>query len=137
MSTRQIRVKAELYNIQNALLSLGIDYVTPAHAENDFRNKSIKLYGLVKNDHIVAICSVVPEVKYNYLAIKRLVVLNPKDRGNGYAKELLRTVIKRQKSACGCTPWADNQKMQNLLKSLGFNYQYTFNGFWTFWKKEI
>lgn len=86
MSIRQIRVKAELYNIQNALFSLGIDYATPAHAENDFRNKSIKLYGLVKNNHIVAICSVVPKVKYNYLAIKRLVVLNPKDRGNGLSQ---------------------------------------------------
>ena len=137
MSTRQIRVKSELQTIQTALLPLGIDYATPVHAENDFRSKSIRLYGLVKNNHIVAICSVVPDTTYNYLAIKRLVVLNPKDRGKGYAKELLRTVVKRQKGSCGCTPWADNEKMQNLLLALGFAYQYTFNDFWTFWLKKI
>jgi GNAT superfamily N-acetyltransferase len=60
----------------------------------------------------------------------------PEDRGKGYAKELISTVVKRQKTACGCTPWADNVKMQNLLSTLGFTYQYTFNDFWTFWLKN-
>lgn len=137
MSTRQIRVKSELQAIQTALRPLDIDYATPEHAESDFRSKSIKLYGLVKNNHIVAICSVVPDVNFHYTAIKRLVVLNPEDRGKGYAKELISTVVKRQKTACGCTPWADNVKMQNLLSTLGFTYQYTFNDFWTFWLKKI
>lgn len=136
MSTRQIRIKSELQAIQSALLPLNINYATPQHAENDFRDKNIKLYGLVKNNKIVAICSVVPDTTFNYLAIKRLVVLNPEDRGKGYAKELLNTVVKRQKSACGCTPWENNIKMKNLLTALGFIYQYTFNDFWTFWLKE-
>lgn len=134
MSVRQIRIKAELQAIQTALLPLGIDYATPAHAQSDFRNKSIKLYGLIKDNRIVAICSVVPDTIYNYLAIKRLVVLNPEDRGKGYAKELLQTVVKRQKGSCGCTPWEDNLPMQKLLAALGFVYQYHFNKIWTFWK---
>lgn len=136
MSIRQVRKKSDLNKIQKALSLLNIDYATPQHAQNDFRNNEIRLYALIENDCPVAICSVVPDHTYNYLAIKRLVVLDTNNRGKGYAKKLISTVVKRQKERCGCTPWADNKPMQRLLKELGFVYQYTFNEVWTFWKQK-
>lgn len=136
MSIRQVRKKSDLDKIQKALSLLNIDYATPQHAQNDFRNNGIRLYALIENDCPVAIRSVVPDHTYNYLAIKRLVVLDTNNRGKGYVKKLISTVIKRQKESCGCTPWVDNKPMQKLLKELGFVYQYTFNEVWTFWKQK-
>lgn len=134
ITVRQVRKRQEIEQIKQALQPLNIDYATPQHAETDFINKNNKIYALVDNNNIVAVCSIVPDTTYNYLALKRLVVLNPTQKGKGYAKRLVSTVVKRQNSACGCTPWADNTPMINLLKAIGFKYQYTFCGFWTFWK---
>lgn len=134
MSIAQVRTRADLDFIKSMLAAAGIEYATPAHAENDFRNKSIRFYAMKEEGRLVAICSIVPDTTYNYKAIKRLVVLNPADRGKGYAKKLVAAVVRRQDGACGCTPWEDNKPMQKMLASLGFTYQYTFNNFWTFWK---
>ena len=136
MSVAQIRTKTELTYVQTALSALNIDYATPKHAAHDFKEKAIRLYALKENGRIVAICSVVPDTHYNYNAIKRLIVLNPADRGKGYAKKLVGTVVRRQHGDCGCTPWEDNVPMQKMLAALGFVYQYNFNNFWTFWKKS-
>lgn len=136
MNIAQIRTRTDVEFVKSALAAAKIEYATPAHAENDFRSKSIRFYGLKDEGRLVAICSVVPDKIYNYNAIKRLIVLNPADRGKGYAKKLVATIINRQNGACGCTPWEDNKPMQKMLASLGFTYQYTFNNFWTFWKIE-
>lgn len=134
MSIAQVRNKADLEYIQTALAALDIEYATPAHAAQDYKNKMIRLYALKDNGRLVAVCSIVPDTTYHYNAIKRLVVLNPADRGKGYAKKLVAAVIRRQVGACGYTPWEDNKPMQKMLASLGFKYQYNFNNFWTFWK---
>lgn len=136
MTVAQIRKKSELNEVLNALDILNIEYATSAHTLRDFKDKAIRLYALKDNGTIIAICSVVPDTKYNYSAIKRLVILDPANRGKGYAKRLVSTIIRRKNENYGCTPWEDNKPMQKMLASLGFEYQYNFNDFWTFWKKS-
>ena len=121
MSIAQVRARADVNFIKSMLAAANIEYATPAHAENDFRDKSIKFYALRDEGRLVAICSIVPDTTYNYNAIKRLVVLNPADRGKGYAKKLVAAVVRRQNGICGCTPWEDNKPMQ---KNACFSWLY-------------
>lgn len=136
MTVSQIRSRKEIEYVKSALAVLNIEYATPAHAEADFRSKENRIYALKKDNVPVAICSIVPDKKYNYNAVKRLVVLDPSKKGNGYAKRLVGTIINRRSADYGCTPWEDNEPMKKLLASLGFVYQYNFNQVWTFWKKS-
>ena len=130
----QVRTKRELEYIKEKLMLLNIDFATPSHAETDFRSKNIKMYALRKDGTPIAICSVVRDNDFHYNALKRMVILDAENRGKGYAKHITTAIVRKQDGDCGCTPWATNVCCQKMLASLGFEYQYTFNEIWTFWK---
>ena len=134
LTVGQVRTKRELEYIMAKLANLNIDFATPSQAKNDFHSKDIKLYTLRKEGIPVAICSVVRDNDFNYNALKRMVVLDTENRGKGYAKYMTANIVRKQNGDCGCTPWVTNKSCQKMLASLNFEYQYTFNQVWTFWK---
>jgi RimJ/RimL family protein N-acetyltransferase len=110
--------------IKSALLALDIPYINPLHAINDIRKQ--RMYILEENGKIIAQCSLVPEEKYNYIAIKRLVVYPSANRHRGIGQIFLDHFISLGLPALGCTPWSDNAPMLHLLIKNGFKWQYTF-----------
>lgn len=91
---------------------------------------------MVIDNKIIAILSLVYDNDYNYFAMKRLCILNKKNCGKGYAREMLAYVSARVNNKIGCTPWIDNNAMRHMLETLGFKLEYIFNEHWCFYSKE-
>lgn len=136
MRTFGLVKRSELPYIKSQLKALNLPFATPAHAENDFADPHIQLYAIRENNEPIAICSTLYDADFQYHALKRMVILNPNNRGRGYAKALTARMVARIPHPCGCTPWITNTHCHKMLASLGFKYQYTFNEKWTFWKVD-
>lgn len=121
--------KANLYEVRNVARVVGrkhFDYITVNHLVRDYNNN--QLYVVVEEEKILAIVSLVPEPEYEYIAIKRLCVLNKGNCGKGigsFAVRELSKVVSGER--VGATPWTDNIAMRNLLESEGYQLQYVFN----------
>lgn len=130
--------KANLYEVQKAARVVGrkhYDYITVNHLVRDYNNN--QLYVVVEGEKILAIASLVPEPDYEYIAIKRLCVLNKGNCGKGigsFAVRELSKVVSGER--VGATPWTDNIAMRNLLESEGYQLQYVFNERWCFYAKD-
>ena len=111
-----------------------INYITPAHVKEDIKNN--RMFVMIIDEKIVAILSMVFDNDYKYYAMKRLCVLNKKNRGKGYARELLQFVSLQARGKVGCTPWIDNNAMRHILESMGFKLEYIFDECWCFYSKE-
>lgn len=99
-------------------------YITRQQLREDIEKGTcyIKVY----NNKFVAICSLVYDENYHMHYVKRMSIPNKKNRGKGYAKEMIQYLQTITKSTLAVTPWEDNYTMQNILKSLGFVFQYKF-----------
>lgn len=130
--------KANLYEVRNVARVVGrrhLDYITVNHLVRDYNNN--QLYVVVEGEKILAIVSLVPEPDYEYIAIKRLCVLNKGNCGKGigsFAVHELSKVVSGER--VGATPWTDNIAMRNLLESEGYQLQYVFNERWCFYAKD-
>ena len=130
--------KANLYEVRKAARVVGrkhFDYITVNHLVRDYNNN--QLYVVVEGEKILAIASLVPEPDYEYIAIKRLCVLNKGNCGKGigsFAVRELSKVVSGER--VGATPWTDNIAMRNLLESEGYHLQYVFNERWCFYAKD-
>lgn len=130
--------KANLYEVQNVARVVGrkhLDYITVNHLVRDYNNN--QLYVVVEGEKILAIVSLVPEPDYEYIAIKRLCVLNKGNCGKGigsFAVRELSKVVSGER--VGATPWTDNIAMRNLLESEGYQLKYVFNERWCFYAKD-
>ena len=130
--------KANLYEVQKVARVVGrkhLDYITVNHLVWDYNNN--QLYVVVEGEKILAIVSLVPEPDYEYIAIKRLCVLNKGNCGKGigsFAVRELSKVVSGER--IGATPWTDNIAMRNLLESEGYQLQYVFNERWCFYAKD-
>ena len=130
--------KANLYEVRNVARVVGrkhFDYITVNHLVRDYNNN--QLYIVVEGEKILAIASLVPEPDYEYIAIKRLCVLNKGNCGKGigsFAVRELSKVVSGER--VGATPWTDNIAMRNLLESEGYQLQYVFNERWCFYAKD-
>ena len=130
--------KANLYEVQKVARVVGrkhLDYITVNHLVWDYNNN--QLYVVVEGEKILAIASLVPEPDYEYIAIKRLCVLNKGNCGKGigsFAVRELSKVVSGER--IGATPWTDNIAMRNLLESEGYQLQYVFNERWCFYAKD-
>ena len=130
--------KANLYEVQKAARVVSrkhYDYITVNHLVRDYNNN--QLYVVVEGEKILAIVSLVPEPDYEYIAIKRLCVLNKGNCGKGigsFAVRELSKVVSGER--VGATPWTDNIAMRNLLESEGYQLQYVFNERWCFYAKD-
>ena len=130
--------KANLYEVRNVARVVGrkhFDYITVNHLVRDYNNN--QLYVVVEGEKVLAIVSLVPEPDYEYIAIKRLCVLNKGNCGKGigsFAVRELSKVVSGER--VGATPWTDNIAMRNLLESEGYHLQYVFNERWCFYAKD-
>lgn len=130
----RIATKTDYKKIACSLNNKHINYITSSHAKEDIENG--RLFIIEEEEKIIAQCALVYEEKYNYYAIKRLVVYNQKNRGRGIAQKFISFFCNKNLPALGCTPWADNIVMKKLLERNGFVYQYTFMENYQFYKKN-
>ena len=130
--------RANLYEVQKAARVVSrkhFDYITVNHLVRDYNNN--QLYVVVEGEKILAIASLVPEPDYEYIAIKRLCVLNKGNCGKGIGSFAVRELSKVVSGGrVGATPWTDNIAMRNLLESEGYQLQYIFNERWCFYAKD-
>lgn len=132
MNIRKATIK-DRAAIMRTLHRKQIPFATAENAKNDIELD--QMFVLEDANKILAICSMVYDKKYNYHAIKRLVILNNKNKGKGYASILVSYLANLNLPVIGCTPWSDNLAMKKLLQKLGFIYQYTFSEYWEFFLK--
>ena len=126
--------RADLKAIINGVRVKGLDYITPAHVREDIAQD--RQFVLVDNGKIVAILSLVKDQTFNYFAMKRLLILNKKNCGKGYAQMLLQYVSTQVSGKVGCTPWINNKAMRHTLEKLGFSLEYVFEKKWCFYSKS-
>lgn len=121
-------------HIVRAIQNKHISYITTAHVKQDIYDG--KMFVMIVNEKIVAILSLTYDKDYNYYAMKRLCILNKKNCGKGYAREMLAYVSKQTTKKVGCTPWIDNGAMRHILEGIGFKLEYIFNTCWCFYSKN-
>lgn len=120
----QKATRQDYKSIAVSLRNKAIPYITPEQADRNIENGN--LYIIKVNGKPIAQCALVYEADHHYHAIKRLVVYNKKNCGNGIAGMFIRYFISLNLPALGCTPWEDNTVMRNLLESYGFEFKYKF-----------
>lgn len=120
----QKATRQDYKSIAVSLRNKAIPYITPEHADRDIENGN--LYIIKQNGKPIAQCALVYDEHYQYHAIKRLVVYNKANCGQGIANAFVEYFVKQKHKKLGCTPWRNNLRMINILLSFGFEYQYTF-----------
>lgn len=63
-------------------------------------------------------------------------VYSKKSQGKGVASALINYICSLGLGALGAIPWNDNPAMCHVFEKFGFEYQYTFNTFYKFYKKS-
>lgn len=127
-------VASDLKKIVNGVRVKGLDYITPMHVREDILKD--RQFVLVDNGKIIAILSLVEDHTFHYYAMKRLLILNKKNYGKGYAQALLQYVSTQAPGKVGCTPWVNNGAMRHMLEKLGFSLEYIFEEKWCFYSKK-
>ena len=101
-----------------------VPYITKQYLKNDIANGNC--YVKVEKEKFVAICSLVYDSKREMYYGKRLTIPNKKNRGKGYAREMLEFLQNIVPDNLAITPWNDNFVIINLLIKLGFKFEYQF-----------
>lgn len=125
----------DLMKIIHAIGYKDLPYITKSQENLDYNKK--QLYVVADGEKVLACVSLVWESQYEYFAVKRLCILNKRNRGKGIARFALRELQKVVNGRIGATPWDDNSKMCHLLESEGFHLEYKFMEKWCFYVKEI
>lgn len=112
-----------------------LSYCTGAHIKEDFIWN--RLYCVYEGDKVLATFSLVYDWRFDYLAIKRLCVLNKKNEGKGIARFAIHSILPYLRGKVGVTPWEDNIAMRKILEAEGFKLEYKFDGHWCFYAKEV
>lgn len=128
------RAKNSDFSAINLILKSDIDYITPHHIRNDIKEK--RLFVGIENGNVIAILSLVPEIEYHYIAMKRLLVAEGYN-GKGYAQRMIKYVSEQAQGKVGCTPWVDNAALRHTLEKLNFHLEYIFNEKWCFYVKQV
>lgn len=118
----------------NLILKSEIDYITPYHIRKDIQEK--RLFIGIENENVIAILSLVPEMEYNYIAMKRLLVAEGY-HGKGYAQQMIDYASKQVIGKVGCTPWVNNAAMCHMMEKLNFHLEYIFNEKWCYYVKQV
>jgi len=135
MELRKAKTPDEMAKIERAVALKKLPYCTTAQVATDHYEYD-RLYVVAEGEKILAILSLVPEKEYGYTAIKRLCVLNKKNRGKGIARFALHEIQKVVKGRIGGTPWIDNAPVRHLFETEGFILQYIFKEKWCFYAKD-
>lgn len=110
-----------------------LDYITPKHIREDIKEN--RLFCIKEEGKIVCIGALVFDKKHNSYYVKRVLVLNKKNEGKGYAKALIRDLSKLEKKVC-VTPYKDNKPMIKILTDLGFKFIKAFGEMFTLYQKN-
>ena len=127
-------VEADYIHILRAMQNKHIEYISMQQIRTDIYNSY--MYKCVDNGKIVAILSVVWDKTYNYYAMKRLCILQKKNRGKGITELFIDFVSKNYFGKIGCTPWVDNSAMRHILEKKGFVLEYVFSEKWCFYSRS-
>ena len=130
----RVATKEDYLRIARAIGKKNLPYCTANQIKDDFFWS--RLFCIYEEDKVLATFSLIPDFQYDYLAIKRLCILNKKNYGKGIARFALREVQRLVSGRIGATPWEDNIAMRKVLESEGFRLEYKFNGHWCFYMKE-
>ena len=136
MELRKAKTPDEMQKIERAVALKNLPYCTTAQVATDHYEYD-RLYVVAEGEKILAILSLVPEQEYGYTAIKRLCILNKKNRGKGIARFALHEIQKVVHGRIGGTPWADNAATRHLFETEGFHLEYIFDEKWCFYVKEV
>lgn len=113
-----------------------LGYITPALLKKDIQAN--ELYLLKIDNKIVCFAARVYCAGFNNYAIKRLCVPNKKNKGKGYAGELLHYLITTRECNMDlvCTPWIDNSAMRHMLEKNGMKLKYVFDKVWCLYETQ-
>lgn len=136
MELRKARTVEEVQKIERAVALKKLPYCTSAQIASDYYAYD-RLYVVTEGEKILATLSLVEESEYGYMAVKRLCILNKKNRGKGIARFALHEIQKKVKGRIGGTPWVDNAPVRHIFETEGFTLQYVFNEKWCFYVKEV
>jgi RimJ/RimL family protein N-acetyltransferase len=91
-----------------------------------------------EEDTVLATLSLVYDAQWEYVAIKRLCVLNKKNHGKGIARFAIHEILRHLHNCKVCaTPWEDNTAVRHILEAEGFKLEYKFMEYWCFYSKEM
>lgn len=127
-------VEADYIHIMRAMQNKHIEYISIQQIRMDIY--SSHMYKCVKDGKIVAIISVVWDKTYKYYAMKRLCILQKKNKGKGITELLIDYITERYLGKIGCTPWVDNSAMRHILEKKGFALEYIFDEKWCFYSRR-
>ena len=122
--------------IMNAVCRKQLPFCTCNHIKDDFTWG--RLYCVYEEDKVLATFSLVYDYDYDYLAIKRMCILNKKNEHKGIARFATHEILKYiHNCKVGATPWEDNTAVRHILEAEGFKMEYKFDGHWCFYSKEM
>lgn len=136
MELRKAKTVEEVQKIERAVALKKLPYCTSAQIASDYYAYN-RLYVVTEGEKVLATLSLVEEPEYGYMAVKRLCILNKKNRGKGIARFALHEIQKMVKGKIGGTPWIDNTPVCHIFETEGFTLQYVFNEKWCFYVKEV
>jgi len=133
MTIRQA-TEEDTIRIIRAIQNKHMDYNTTADVREDVKNGY--LFVAEENGKLLGSVAVFYKPHRGYHAITRMCVYSKKSCGKGVASALVGYVLSLGLGEYGATPWNDNPAMCHIFEKYGFEYQYTFNTFYKFYKKN-
>lgn len=134
MIVRYATVSDQL-SIIRALQNKKMDYNTTQDAKEDIAKNRL-IIAVDDNGKILGSVAIVYKEHRGYTAIMRMCVYSKKSKGKGVATALIQFVVSLNLGTLGGTPWNDNPAMIHIFVKFGFEYQYTFNEHYNFYKKN-
>lgn len=133
MIIRQATTKDTIHIIR-AIQNKHMNYNTPQDVREDVN--AGRLIVAEENGKLLGSVAVVYKAHRGYYAIMRMCVYSKKSRGKGVASALINYIVSFNFETIGATPWNDNPVMCHILEKFGFEYQYTFNTYYNFYKRN-
>ena len=133
MIIRQATTKDTIHIIR-AIQNKHMDYNTPQDVRDDIAAE--RLIVAEENGKLLGSVAIVYKAHRGYYAIMRMCVYSKKSRGKGVASALINYIVSLNFKTIGATPWNDNPAMCHILEKFGFEYQYTFNTYYNFYKRN-
>ena len=132
----RVATKEDYLWIARVIGKKNLSYCTANQIRDDFTWN--RLYCVYEGEKVLATFSLVYDWRFEYLAIKRLCVLNKKNEGKGIARFAVHSILKYiSGTKVGATPWENNTALRHILETEGFKMEYKFNGHWCFYSKEM
>ena len=125
---------ADTIRIIRAIQNKRMDYNTPTDVREDI--SAGRLIVAEENGKLLGSVAIVYKPHRGYWAIMRLCVYNKKSTGKGVASALIDFILSLALGTYGATPWNTNLAMIHIFQKRGFQFQYTFQKYYDFYKKN-